>query len=962
MFQHMRSKMNKGLRSRIFILSLVFIILGGFLIQRLFSLQIIHGEDYENNFTMQIKKEKTIDGTRGNIYDVNGYPLAYNKLVYCVTFEDIGSYKTKREKNLKLNGIFYQLIKVIEEHGSEVISDFGIRQDSAGNYEFAKTGFNLMRFKADIYGRIYIDDMTDEERDIDAASLMEELCSDDYYGVLGKYTPQELEENGLPQTLTDKEILQLTTLRSALAANSYQRYQEITIAEDISKEAVAVIMENKDKFIGVDVVEDTIRVYNDAIYFAPIIGYTGPISAEELEELQKDDPSYDQGDIVGKSGLEQYFELELQGAKGSRTFYVDNMGKVLMEEAYVSPSKGNDIYLTIDHETQVAACKILEQRIAGILYSMIENVGFYEDGYWEEIANPDVIRISIYEVYYALFQNNVFDIAHLGSDDATAFEKRIYEKFVARENEIFATLKEQLLNEKPTAYNDLVKEYQVYQTYIADTTLIESGILLEDVIDQTDETYKAWEEGTISLKEYLTYAISKNWIDVSKVTQENQYFDSNEIYSALADSISEYLVDDLEFSKKIYRYMIADQTLTGTEVCLLLFEQNIIEQNEDEYNLLAAGVYMPYDFMRDKIYSLEITPVQLALAPCSGSLVVVDVNSGNVVACATYPSYDNNRLANDMDSDYFMDLASDLSSPFYNRATQEVTAPGSTFKMITAVAGIKEGIISAGETIECKGTFDAVVPNINCWISPGDHGPLTLSEAITQSCNYYFNTVGYWLGFNGGAESEDAVGIERLMRYAALFGLDDNSGIEMSETDPQMADFAVAPAAMGQSNNAYTTTQLAKYVATIANNGTCYDLTLLDKITDADGNVVKEQTPSVHSQVELSSEAWDSIHYGMNQVIHNTASIEGTDGIEWAGKTGTAEESKIRPNHALFVGYAPYEQPQYAIGVRVTNGYTSANAAAIAGDMVSYLFHLQSDEELLSGVAKEGTTNTVRTD
>ena len=177
-----------------------------------------------------------------------------------------------------------------------------------------------------------------------------------------------------------------------------------------------------------------------------------------------------------------------------------------------------------------------------------------------------------------------------------------------------------------------------------------------------------------------------------------------------------------------------------------------------------------------------------------------------------------------------------------------------------------------------------------------------------------------------------------------------------------MADVAVAPAAMGQSNHAYTTTQLAKYVATIANRGTCYDLTLLDKITDTSGTMIQEQTPNIHSEISLSADAWGAIQYGMNQVIHNTQSIEGTDAIEWAGKTGTAEESKIRPNHAVFVGYAPYDKPQYAIAVRVTNGYTSANSAAIAGDMVSYLFHLQNEEELLSGVAKEGTTNTVRTD
>ena len=114
------------------------------------------------------------------------------------------------------------------------------------------------------------------------------MCGEDYYGILGDYTAEELEAYGLPQTLTDEEVVQLATLRSALAGKTAnQRYQSITIAEDISEEAVAVIMENKDRFVGVDVVEDTIRVYNDAIYFAPIIGYTGPVSAEELEDLQK---------------------------------------------------------------------------------------------------------------------------------------------------------------------------------------------------------------------------------------------------------------------------------------------------------------------------------------------------------------------------------------------------------------------------------------------------------------------------------------------------------------------------------------------------------------------------------------------------------------------------------------------------------------------------------------------------
>lgn len=110
-----------------------------------------------------------------------------------------------------------------------------------------------------------------------------------------------------------------------------------------------------------------------------------------------------------------------------------------------------------------------------------------------------------------------------------------------------------------------------------------------------------------------------------------------------------------------------------------------------------------YDFIRSKIYKLELTPAQLALEPCSGSVVITDPDNGNVLACVTYPSYDNNLLANTMDSKYYEKLRTDKSSPFYNRATQEVTAPGSTFKLVTATAGVMENKISIYDTITCTG-------------------------------------------------------------------------------------------------------------------------------------------------------------------------------------------------------------------------------------------------------------------
>ena len=225
----------------------------------------------------------------------------------------------------------------------------------------------------------------------------------------------------------------------------------------------------------------------------------------------------------------------------------------------------------------------------------------------------------------------------------------------------------------------------MYVTYIVDNMLTEgTGLLNADAIDTTDATYQAWEAGEISLQEYLTYAISQNWLDVTGLTEDAQYLDSSEVFSALSDYIADYLYDDDDFCKQVYRYMLEEDSITGSQVCLLLFDQGVLEMDTDAYERLQSGSLSGYDFIREKIYNLEITPAQLALNPCSGAIVITDPNNGETLACVTYPGYDNNRLANDMDTDYFYKLSIDLSSPFYSRATQESIAPGSTFKIVAA--------------------------------------------------------------------------------------------------------------------------------------------------------------------------------------------------------------------------------------------------------------------------------------
>ena len=974
MIKRIRNIFKDKIFNRMLILSMIFIVLGFVLIRRLFDLQIMNGENYQNNFTLQIKRETTIPSTRGCIYDSAGNLLAYNKLAYDVTFQDVASYESTRIRNLTINGYLYKIMQILYANGDDVyIDDFDIRIDDAGGYEYTSSGFELLRFKADVYGRIYTAAPEDTEVDEDqvlsakeaavtAEELINELGDEDHYGVLGEYTPQELEEHGLPESLSKEDALKLIALRAAINQNSYQKYLSTTIAKDISDQAMSSLMESKGYYVGVDVVESSIRVYNESPYYSNIIGYTGPISSEEIESLNTElgREVYDRTDIVGKAGLEQYFEAELQGTDGKKSVYVNNLGQVLKEDSEVEPQAGNNLYLTINTDYQEAAYHLIEQYVAGIINNNLSDIKEFDN----ESVSSDYISIPVYEIYYNFFENNILSVSHMEGSDATALEQEVYGMLQDREAKIFAELKSELLSDNPKDYKDLDTAMQVYVSYLTETTLPELGIMKTDAIDETDSTYVAWETNEeISLKEYLTYAIAQDWMDVSGIMEDSEFWDSNEIFSNLCDYLEEYIRTDRNFSRKVYRYMIEDDTLSPSTVCRLLYDQGILEMDE-YYDALKEGSTSAFSFITSKIYSLELKPSQLGVQPCSGSLVVVDPNTGNTLACVTYPGYDNNRLVNEMDDEYFEQLVTDKSSPFYNKATQELTAPGSTYKMVTATAGVMEGVVSVDEQINCTGTFELSDPAINCWIYPGMHGGESLITAIRDSCNFYFNTVGFRLGDVGNEDGtlDDAVGIEKMAKYAAMYGLDSESGIEMDESTPHVADFAMAPSAMGQSNHAYATVQLARYAATLANGGTCYDLTLLDKITDSEGRTVLDKEPVIHSYVEADDYCKNAIKTGMQQMVQNNTYLKDI-GIDMAGKTGTAEQTGV-PSHALFVGYAPLNDPQVALACRITNGYNSAYSSLLAKDMLRYIFNLADKDTLITGQASDvaGGLSSARTD
>ena len=396
--------------------------------------------------------------------------------------------------------------------------------------------------------------------------------------------------------------------------------------------------------------------------------------------------------------------------------------------------------------------------------------------------------------------------------------------------------------------------------------------------------------------------------------------------------------------------MIDNSDINGRQICTILLEQNAISITEKDEERFITKQISPYDFMLFLIENLYITPAQLALDPYSASVVITNTQ-GEVLALVTYPSYDNNKLANSIDSDYYASLRNDLSNPLWNYATQQKTAPGSTFKMVSATAALCEDVVNTQTTISCKGLFDRFAnEQYRCWIYPGAHGSLTVSGGIENSCNSFFYEVGYQLSQTADGTYDADLGLSKLSKYADMYGLSEKSGIEIEESMPEVSDEYPVLSAIGQGTNNYTTVGLARYVTTVANNGTCYNLTLLDKVTDSNGNLIVDYEPTIRNTVDLPSSYWNAIHSGMRKVVEKKSYFQNL-GVTVAGKTGTAEENRNRANHALFVSYAPFNNPEITISTRIAFGYTSEYAANLTRDIYKYYFGLEEEDAILTGTA-----------
>ena len=344
----------------------------------------------------------------------------------------------------------------------------------------------------------------------------------------------------------------------------------------------------------------------------------------------------------------------------------------------------------------------------------------------------------------------------------------------------------------------------------------------------------------------------------------------------------------------------------------------------------------------------------------AGAAVVIDVKNGDVLAMASYPTYSLDNFGSNYSA-----LTADKNKPLLNRAASGTYTPGSTFKPLVAVAAMEEGKLKPTEKITDEGIYKFYEDyRPRCWIWSEyhtTHGSINVSQAIEKSCNYFFYETGR------------RCGIDIINSYAKNFGLGQLTGSGLPE---EVSGYVANPeskkklfknvdeqgwygadtlqAAIGQSIHAFTPLQIADYVATIANGGTCYKLNLIKSVRSAsDGSLVFQSNPEARSTVKMSADTLKAVKVGMKNVVDEGSARAIFTGypIQIGGKTGTAQLGSKSSNNAIFTAFAPYDDPQIAVCVVLEHGVRGANAAYVAKDLFDTYFGL--NEEAVSAFYEE---------
>lgn len=675
----------KNNRIRYNIITILVYLIGIVLLAQLFNLQIIHGAEYRETSNVRLTRESVLKADRGNIKDNTGTLLARVEAQNTIVL-----YKTK-VNNQVLNDTILRLINLLSKNGDKYVDNFLM-------------DVNPYRFK-----------LTEEEsqkkwkkvNNINEDATAEETFN--YFKNKYEITTDNVED-----------ARKIMAIRYEISYQGYSNTKSIQIAQNISRNTLLEIKERNSDFPGVEITEEPKRVYPLGNTASHIIGRIGRI---EEEELKGNEDTYDQNDIIGKSGIEYVFEEFLKGKNGVKQIDMDVEGTITNEYIAKEAVAGNDVILTIDSKLQATAEQAIKNNI-------------------ERIANG------------------------------------------------------------------------------------------------------------------------------------------------------------------------------------------------------AFGKASPAD---------------------AGVAVVLNVKTGEVLAMASNPDYDPSAFVNGIDENTWNYYINGDTKPLENKAISAMYSPGSTYKMVTALAGLETGAITTTDKIRDTGIYRKYNSSWRCWKISG-HGYLDVSNAIERSCNYFF----YELG--------DRVGIDTLAKYSYYLGLGHKTGIELKgEISGVLASNEIAKqenrvwnpgetisAAIGQSYNTFTPIQMAKYVAMVANRGKKLDVTIVKSIIRPDGSEIprNEYESKVSEKLGLTPDNTEEMSFNETNI---QAILEGMRGvtsesggtaystfrdfdIEVGGKTGSAQTGVEGKTNAWFVGFAPFDNPEIAIVVFVRNGGSGGYTAEVARDIIAQYFGMNTSQ------------------
>lgn len=664
---------------RLVVMMVVILLMYVVLILKFYKLQIVDHDEYEKDLRMSVERTVEVPAVRGIIYDRYGTPLANNKPIYVLKVDPQVTKiddTTVFDKNM-LNEVLLSVANLLESNGDTYIDNMPISK----SVPFVYTG-DESEVHSFITNYVPYDDQEHkfELYELSAEGLMDYLRNDIF---------------ALDESISDVDARKIIAMRLEMYQTAYQKYKQITIAENISEETLAAIEENKEKYPSIFAEVESQRNYEYPKEFGNILGYTRKITASRYEELAS--KGYDKDDVIGYGGIESTMETELRGQKGEKIIEVDNVGREVSTLKETDNKAGNDVYLTIDADLQVQAYNALEKQLSAAIVQRLKG------------GVRGLISLTGREVLVSMIECNQLDMKEMSSAPESTAQRQLYNK--------------------------------VYADY--ETTL---NAMKEEAEHLPEEEKEAKEK------------------EISQLT----------------------------FKKHFSNMMNAENsTITNQEMLLALGEQRSLQLDDSMMERIRSGTAPSVESILIAEYeSGRLKPDQAAIAPFSGSAVVVDVDTGEVLSLVGYPSFDSNLMTQQFNSYYpLFNDGIDGRDLLWNRATRTLKAPGSTFKMITGIAALEEGVIEPSTVINDTGYYkNAGEPYPECWIYTNNgygHGPVDIERGLEVSCNYYFFDLAYRLGLKYGMPYG---GIDALTKYVKMFGLDQVTGVELDEATPNISN------------------------------------------------------------------------------------------------------------------------------------------------------------------------------